>query len=386
MILQSLVLKNFRNHRSTALEFPAQFNAFIGDNGQGKTSILEAIAYLCLTKSFTAQNDITVVTLGEEEFHVAGEFRSDLGAPSSVEIRYRRAEGKKTLQMNRTPVDSFASFIGIHPAVVLASDHEQITLGLPSARRRFLDVLLSQARRSYLEDLVAYRRTLRNRNRILFDMRERRSVGTELLEPWDEQLSTIGARIIDRRLRFLTEFQPYVEDSYRQIAEGGEHPALRYAPSICVAEGAPREEIQDAFRSKLRDGLYRDTALGRTGAGPHLDELVFLLNDLEVRQYASRGQHKTFLVALKVAEFVYLRERLQETPIVLFDDVIVELDDRRSKALIDTVCSLGQAFVTATDGRFLEKLPARVEMKEFEIVNGGIKARTVEPEADRERA
>ena len=147
MILQSLVLKNFRNHRSTALEFPAQFNAFIGDNGQGKTSILEAIAYLCLTKSFTAQNDITVVTLGEEEFRVAGEFRSDLGAPSSVEIRYRRAEGKKTLQMNRTPVDSFASFIGIHPAVVLASDHEQITLGLPSARRRFLDVLLSQARR-----------------------------------------------------------------------------------------------------------------------------------------------------------------------------------------------------------------------------------------------
>ena len=397
MVLKSLVLNNFRNHRSTSLTFSDRFNAFIGGNGQGKTSILEAISYLCLTKSF-AGSDATVVTRDENEFRVQGKFRSDFGpsgkcTESTVELLYRKSDGKKVLQVNQATVDSFSAFIGSYPAVILASDYEQITLGPPSARRRFLDMLLSQASRMYLEDLMAYRRVQRNRNRILLDMRNRASGRSEpsssemsLLEPWDEQLSFLGSRIMEKRMTVLSELQPYIENAYREIAGVSEHPEVHYEPSIPISAegGLSRSDLEGLLREALKDNIRNDILLGRTGIGPHLDELLFVLDGLEVRRYASRGQHKTFLVALKIAEFFYLKEKLQETPLLLFDDVIVELDEERAKSLVSMLGRLGQTFVSATDGRFLQYLPAG-DFREFEVISGTVEAHTIEPAAHWER-
>ncbi|MGB9772787.1 MAG: DNA replication/repair protein RecF [Bacteroidota bacterium] len=396
MILQSLVINNFRNHRSTSLTFSDRFNAFIGGNGQGKTSVLEAISYLCLTKSFTAQNDVTVVMRHENQFRVQGKFRSDFGpsgkrTESTVELQYRKSDGKKILQVNQASVDSFSAFIGSYPAVILASDYEQITLGPPSARRRFLDMLLSQASRMYLEDLMAYRRVQRNRNRVLLDMRNRASGRSELsssemslLEPWDEQLSFLGSRIMEKRMNVLSELQPYIENAYREIAGVAEHPEVHYVPPIPIPQGANRSDLETLLREALKDNIRSDIMLGRTGIGPHLDELLFVLDGLEVRRYASRGQHKTFLVALKIAEFSYLKEKLQETPLLLFDDVIVELDEERAKSLVSILGRLGQTFVSATDGRFLQYLPA-ADFREFEVINGTVEAHAIEPAAHWER-
>ena len=350
MKIRELHVQRFRNHRQTDAVFGGGINAVLGDNGEGKTNLLEAISYLCLTKSFFGSTDGTVLQVGETRFDLAGELEADSGIRYHVSVAYDRADGNKNFYINKSPVEKFAEVVGQFPIVVLSPESGSITTGSPADRRRFLDFVISQASKLYLEDLLEYRRVLRQRNRVLFDGRAARTDCSDLLEPWDQELIDRGVRITQRRRKFLGEFQPFVHEAYNTIAGQVEEPTIDYCPSVSHAGGASEEEVRALFAQALRRKVPEERRLGLTLVGPHRDELDLAINGLGVRSHASQGQHKTFLIALKIAEFLYLQKTRNEQPILLLDDMFTELDSHRSERLLMMTQTVGQAFVTATNG------------------------------------
>lgn len=351
MKLQKAEIRNFRNHSASSLDFTDGINAVFGDNGEGKTNIVEAISYLCLTKSFYAINDAVVVRIGSEHFDVRGSFRADNGSEWSVAASYESASAKKTITVNKTPVETLSSVVGQFPAVILSPEQNGITFGAPTERRKFLDLAISQASKLYLDEVLEYRRILRQRNKILLDAKLTRKDSTDLLEPWDESLVRTGTSIMIRRAKFVEDFRPLVVEKFSFVAGETELPGIRYMPSFETSFVSSRGTIEEQFTEELKNHADEERRTGTTAVGPHRDELEFCIDDLSLRKFASQGQHKTFLVALKLAEFFYLKEHRNETPLLLLDDVFSELDEHRSRRLLDLAGSVGQVFVTATDDR-----------------------------------
>jgi DNA replication and repair protein RecF len=373
MILAEIHLRNFRNHAQTSVDFGTGINALLGNNGQGKTNILEGISYLGLTKSFYASGDVNVLQLGRGEFSVEGTIRSDRGITHRIEIQYERTSGEKRVFVDGVQPETMASVIGKFPVVVLSPENSAITSGGPAERRRFLDIVLSQVSELYLADLLEYRKVLRQRNRILADAKVSGIDAEEILAPWTEALVVRGGGIIVRRARFIAEFAPYVLEAYRLLVNLGEQPDVQYST---VAEGpAERADIENALVAALRERRNEERKRGLTLVGPHRDDLVFSLNGIGVQEYASQGQHKSFLVALKVAEFHYLRDRAGEAPMLLLDDIFSELDEHRAGNILRLVTSLGQAIITATDERvFHGSIPWNSEHRRFLVESGTCRA------------
>jgi DNA replication and repair protein RecF len=350
MKLEVLRLRNFRNHVDTVLDCADGCNLLLGDNGQGKTNLLEAIAYLSLTKSVFSCSDSTVLSIGKDFFEVEGKFRSDSGMETEVRAAYSAEE--KRIMLNHDRVERFSDVIGRFPIVILFPEHHSITLGAPADRRRFIDFVLSQASKSYLLDLLEYRRVLKQRNRLLQDQRGSRSDYPPDLDAWDDELVRYGSRIVYTRLGFLESFQSYMERAYAELVEDVEAPSVAYVSTIrenlgTLEESGKKEVIEQFFREALFDVKPDESRVGMTLVGPHRDELAFAINGLDVRKYASQGQHKTFLIALKAAEFAYLKELRRERPIMLLDDVFGELDRTRAKCLVRFLETAGQTFITA---------------------------------------
>jgi DNA replication and repair protein RecF len=352
MVVTELRLKNFRNHVLTRLEFGEGVNALVGTNGQGKTNVLEALSYLSLTKSFFAANDATVLQIGKDSFEVDGTIRDTAGYSHEVHVEYSQADRQKVVQINRNRPETLASVVGKFPVVILSPDHGSISAGGPSERRKFMDILLSQTSRSYLEELLEFRRALRQRNRLLMEAKAgNMQVGTTL-EPWSISLAHHGAGVIERRVDFVLEFEPYVRRAYAALAESGEKPDVEYIPAVGVSEGMKASEIEKLLTQRMEDRRDEEHRRGLSLVGPHRDELRMMIEGKGVQEYASQGQHKTLLVALKVAEFWYMKDRSAETPTFLLDDVFSELDPRRSSKILSLVPEMGQTVVTTTDERF----------------------------------
>ncbi len=377
MRLRSVQLITFRNHRETTLDCSPYANVFLGENGAGKTNILEGISFLCLTKSFYAASDTTVLQQGAEAFEVVGAIESDGGMRYDVRVRYTAEERKKEIRINHQVPERISAVVGQFPVVVLSPENSSITFGGPGDRRRFLDLAIAQASRSYLEDLLEYRRILRQRNRILADQRDRPHAIDELLEPWNATLAARGARITQRRAAFVRELEPAVRDAFRRIAGERELPQLLFEPSFPLQEDADETAVERSFLEQLTKRSREERRMGTTLTGPHRDEIGMRINGLDLRGFASQGQHKTFLVALKLAEFEYLKERCRETPMLLLDDVLSELDEHRAVRLLKEAAQAGQTFITSTDRRpFVDSGSYRRFM-----VNAG-KARADETTAD----
>ncbi len=352
MRFKDLRLQNFRNHTRTTVECAEERNVFLGNNGEGKTNLLEAISYLCLTKSFYASTDATAVQIGQTTFAITGKAVSDIDVVYETTISYSSETKEKDITINKGVVDNKSSVIGMFPIVVLSPENGSLTSGAPADRRRFVDIVVSQSNKSYLEDLIEYRRILRQRNRILLDARLTQQPVDDILAPWNEALIACGTRISVRRAQFTREFAPYLAHVFAEITESVEQPSIAYSPGIGSAPELA-EETEERFRSELAKAQNEERKLGTTVVGPHKDEWTLEINGLPLKSYASQGQHKTFLVALKVAEFHYLHERRGETPVLLLDDVFSELDDARSGRVLALTEDLGQTFITATDaGRF----------------------------------
>ena len=356
MKLQRLVLETFRNHQQTAIDCSLGVNLFLGDNGAGKTNILEAISYVCLSKSFFAANDTIVMNVDGNGFAVTGRFLSDGNIVYEVKVTFDKQQSQKIIAVNKAKVDKASSLIGQFPVVILSPEQNSITIGSPSDRRRFVDFVVSQSSRTYLDCLIDYRRILKQRNKILSDMQLSHKENNAALGPWNENLVRMGAVLIKTRMEFIEDFQNLMIDAYATLAGNREQPRISYFPSFeCTADS--KEAIETTFHQVLHDRFQEERRFGYSLVGPHRDEFLFQINKLDVRSFASQGQHKTFLVALKLAEFYYLKRRCRETPILLLDDVLSEMDGNRSQRLLEATAGLGQVFITSTDERALNWVP-----------------------------
>jgi DNA replication and repair protein RecF len=375
MFLQNIRLKNFRNHCDSYLEFGEKANVILGENGEGKTNLLEAISYISLTKSFYASGDAVVVLIGSEIFEIEASILTDNKISNKVHIGYNEKTGEKVYNLNKKRMEPFSSIIGKFPLVFLSPDNSNITFGGPSERRKFLDLVISQSNLPYFEVLSEYRKVVRHRNKILSDLKISRSFSFELLEAWNEQLIKLGSKLINKRNEFINEFKDYIFASYQDLVNTEEVPSIEYAPSFELDVDISLESISEKFKSQLASQTNNEMRLGTTLVGPHRDEVIFKLNDLDLRSFASQGQHKTFLVALKIGEFFYLKERCKEKPLFLLDDVFAELDEQRSKHLLKLIESLSQTFITSTNYEIFNKtLTYDGQNKNFFVRAGKVEA------------
>ncbi len=372
MRLTSVRLVHFRNHSRTQFTPADRFNVLLGENGEGKTNILEAISYLCLTKSFFAGSDRIALQLGEEQFSVEGTLLSDNEIRHSVRVVYNSAENRKRVWINNVEPETFSEVMGRFPVVVLSPESYAITHGSPLERRKFLDLVLAQASRVYLEHLIEYRRCLKQRNKMLVDAKLHRKYPAEALEPWNVSLAEHGAHIIARRLMFLQEFQQYVADAFQKLTDQKEVPVMRYEGALAVEPGATAESIRAHFLAQLNARFVEEQQRATTMVGPHRDEVEFFINDRSLRTFASQGQHKTFLVALKVAEFYYLKDRCNETPILLLDDILSELDEQRIERVLNLTQQLGQTFITSTSEQFFAGYAWNEGARKFSVTRGTV--------------
>jgi DNA replication and repair protein RecF len=348
--LQQIVLETFRNHQKTLIDCSPGVNLFLGENGEGKTNILEGISYLCITKSFYAANDTVVMNVDGSGFVITGNFLSDSNICYEVRVIFDKTQNQKSVTVNKLKIDKASSLIGRFPVVILSPEQSSITTGSPSDRRRFIDFVISQSSRSYLESLIDYRRILKQRNKILSDILVSHKENEAVIEPWNESLFHVGAALMKKRIEFMDAFQNKVTDSYTTLTGTKEQPEIFYLPSFECIKG---EEIEKTFYKSLKECYQEERRAGYSLIGPHRDEFIFRINKLNARSFASQGQHKTFLIALKLSEFFFLKEQCNETPIFLLDDVLSELDGFRSQRLLETIAGLGQVFITSTDERSL---------------------------------
>jgi DNA replication and repair protein RecF len=373
MRLTTLHLQHFRNHLDSSFDFGDGTNILLGDNGQGKTNVLEAISYLCLTKSFFAGNDALVVTFDHALFEVEGTFVSDRTGEQRVRVAYGRELDEKRYLLNQHAAETFSSVIGRFPVVICSPEHGPVTSAGPAERRKFVDLVISQSNAAYFQSLLEYRRVLKQRNKILLDAKLAGRGASGELEPWDEQLATHGSYLIVRRKRFVEEFQPVIASAYRRIAGADEVPTIAYRPLARLVECTSEEEIRALLLEELREKASEEARYGLTLTGPHRDEFAMKLNGLDLRKYASQGQHKTFLIALKIGEFFYLQERCGETPILLLDDIFSELDEHRAAELLEFVETLSQTFITSTSAQlFSDRLGVDIRNRMFAIRNGAV--------------
>jgi DNA replication and repair protein RecF len=343
MFLSSISLRKIRKHTDTKIEFANKLNYIVGGNGVGKTTILESIHYLCTTKSCVTASDSEAVRIGENGFSVRGNL---IGlTEDNVQINYSDAENKKVYMLNNKQVARFSEIIGRFPVVLLSPADHSITQGYPAERRRFVDSVISQSSRTYLNLLIEYNRTLKQRSILLNRLREINSRDISELEAWNKKLVNSGVEIIKHRKDFVKEFESYIIDSYQKILPNKEEPKFQYY----YLDGKQPEDLEASFKQLLSQRMDDEIRRGTNLIGPHRDDFIFDINGISLKSYGSQGQHKTFQTVLRFAEFFYLKDKIGNAPLFLLDDVFGELDVERVAAISNYLSTVGQAIITLTD-------------------------------------
>jgi DNA replication and repair protein RecF len=347
MTLDQLQLLFFKNYDEATLAFCPGINCFIGDNGSGKTNLLDAIYYLALTKSAFASADAQSIKQGADFFVVKGKFtNAQADQPETIQVSLRVGQ-KKIITHNKQPYDRLADHIGRYPAVLISPYDTDLIRQGSEERRRYFDSLQSQLDHEFLELLLQYNGLLRQRNATLKQGTGSHGFDTLYLQALDDQLAPLGESLSALRASFLTQFVPVFQRHYAQLADGREEVLLEYKSQL------PGQN----FRHLLLANERRDLALQRSTTGPHRDDFVFLMDGLPVKSYASQGQQKSFAIALKLAQFELLVARPQPAglpaakPLLLLDDIFDRLDDKRIARLLELVAdqTFGQVFLTDTN-------------------------------------
>lgn len=346
MTLDQLHLLFFKNYDEANLTFSSGINCFIGDNGSGKTNLLDAIHYLALTKSAFTSLDAQSIKQGTDFFVVKGRFSAPaLERPETIQVSLRVGQ-KKIITRDKQPYERMADHIGRYPAVLISPYDTDLIRQGGEERRRYFDSLQSQLDHEFLELLIQYNGLLRQRNATL-----KQGVGSHgfdalYLQALDDQLAPLGEGLSVRRAEFLTQFIPVFQRHYAQLADSREQVLLEYKSQL------PGQN----FRHLLLANERRDQALQRSTVGPHRDDFVFLMDEMPVKSYASQGQQKSFAIALKLAQFELLATQatagsLPAKPLLLLDDIFDRLDDKRIARLLELVAdhTFGQVFLTDTN-------------------------------------
>lgn len=361
-----LELENFRNYSSLQLSFSPGVNVFFGNNGQGKTNIIEAIYMCACARSHRTAKDEELIKHGENYYYISLDYTEKNDIDEQVGMKYQilpsvtnnSKQKQRTLYRDNLALDRVMDFVGIFNAVIFAPEDLQIVKGGPGERRRFMDLLLSQVKPVYFQALQEFGKILRQRNALLKTYKEKgrklSSLETAQLDIWDDVYAAKAAFIILERLQLVEKLSAISCQIHQNISDGLERSEIRYKTVSGIDESLDQEAIQEVILRKLNANREQDIFRGYTSLGPHRDDLDISLNDLPLKIYGSQGQQRTFVLALKMAELKVIEEITRQAPVLLLDDIMSELDGKRRKQLVTSLENI-QIFITCTDPDQLDK-------------------------------
>ena len=359
MFIKNLKLFNFKNHSEKSFDFSPEINCFVGNNGAGKTNILDALHYLSMAKSFLGNLDAQNI-LHESDFfaieaEIQGEEKNDI-----IKVQLPK-EGKKIIKKNDKTYERIADHIGFLPSVMISPYDANLISDGSESRRKFLDAMISQTDSDYLFALIQYQKTLQQRNALLKYFAKNRTFDLDSLEIYNEPLNKFGTQIFEKRQRFVASILPTIQHFYEIISKGNEKVTVIYESNL----------NEQNFEEILSENLEKDRVLTYTSRGIHKDDLRFEMNGNLIKKFGSQGQQKSFLIALKLAQIIRIKDITNKNPILLLDDIFDKLDDNRVSQLIELVNqqNFGQIFITDTHRERTESVVKRIneESKIFEI-------------------
>lgn len=360
MIIKSIELQNFRNYEDLNISFDEGTNIFYGDNAQGKTNILEAAYLSGTTKSHKCSKDKEMIRFGEQESHIRTVVvKKDKEYQIDMHLKNNRSKG---IAINKVPIQKASELFGILNMVFFSPEDLNIIKNGPAERRRFLDSELCQLDKIYLSDLTTYNKILNQRNKLLKDMVYRPDL-KDTLPVWDMQLVETGRKIIRRRKQFVDELNEIVHDIHYRISGEKENLLLQYEPSI--------EDI--FFEDELSRVKERDMRQCMTSVGPHRDDLLFSIGEVDIRKFGSQGQQRTSALSLKLSEIELVKRSIHDTPVLLLDDVLSELDSNRQNYLLNSIHDT-QTLITCTGLDEFVKNRFQIN-KIFKVVQGTVEER-----------
>lgn len=359
MVIKSLELSNFRNYDFLNMEFDKGTNILFGDNAQGKTNILEAIFLCATTKSHKGSKDRDIVNFNAEEAHIRAYLEKN-----EDEIRidmHLRKSKTKGIAIDGTRIKKAAELLGLMNVVFFSPEDLSIIKNGPAERRRFVDMELCQLDPLYLYNLNNYNKIVNQRNKLLKDLYLNPSV-RDTLNIWDMQLVMFGSKVIERRIAFVEQLNEIIGDIHRKLSGGKEDLRIVYEPDVEEAD----------FEQKLLAAQDRDIRMKMTTVGPHRDDFSFMVGDIDIRKFGSQGQQRTAALSLKLSEIELVKKMTKDTPVLLLDDVLSELDSNRQNYLLDSIGDI-QTIITCTG--LDEFVNDRFEInKVFHVVNGTVNA------------
>lgn len=357
MYIKSLDLKNFRNYRSLSLELDKGTNILYGDNAQGKTNVLEAIYMAGTTKSHKGSKDREMIHFDEEDSHIRMKVHKDV-MDYQIDMHLKKNKSKG-IAINGLPIKRARELFGVVNLVFFSPQDLNIIKDGPGERRKFVDFELCQLDGIYLNDLTNYNKCLNQRNKLLKDLYYQPSLKATL-DIWDEQLITYGSRIIHRRIQFIHDLNQIIYTIHKNLTGQKEELLLTYEPNV--------EEIH--YREQLSKNRENDCKMKTTSVGPHRDDICVMVNGIDIRKYGSQGQQRTAALSLKLSEIQLVKQIMKDTPVLLLDDVLSELDSSRQNYLLSSIKDI-QTIITCTGlDDFVEK---QFEVnKVFQVIAGGI--------------
>ncbi|MDB5030610.1 DNA replication/repair protein RecF [Mucilaginibacter sp.] len=366
MYLKQLSVINFKNYEEAGLTFSEGVNAFLGNNGAGKTNLLDAIHYLSLCKSYFNPIDSQQIKQGTDFFIITGTFSKN-DKQEAVACSVKRNQ-KKQFKRNKKDYQRLADHIGLLPLVMVSPYDISIIIEGSEERRKFIDNVISQTDNLYLDELIIYNKVLANRNALLKMIADTGRYDPGLLEILDEQLITSGSRIFEKRKAFMEAFTTIFNKHYQFLSDDAEQVELIYESQL----------LNENFAALLKKNIERDRALERTTAGIHKDDLQFAIHGMPMKKFGSQGQQKSFLIALKLAQYSFLNQQKGFKPLLLLDDIFDKLDDQRVTKLMQMVSNhdFGQVFITDTSDARVKNIFTHmgVPIKLFKVKAGEIDA------------
>jgi DNA replication and repair protein RecF len=364
MHLKKLTLTNFKNYELNELEFSPKINCFVGNNGVGKTNILDAIHYLSLTKSFFNSIDSISVRHGEDYFIIQGTFVRD-NEEDQIYCAFQKQK-QKLLKRNGKEYHRLSDHVGRYPVVMISpADSALITEGSED-RRKFMNKIISQYNAEYLDSILRYGKALQQRNKLLKDQNSSGKADSEILSIWDAQLVKYGNYVYNEREILINELIPVFQEYYSLISSGREKIKLKYRSDLSEGD----------FTEALQNSITKDRYLEYTTVGIHKDDLLLEMDDYSVKSLGSQGQQKSYLVALKLAKFDYIKRKAGFSPVLLLDDIFDKFDADRVEQIIRLVGNqrFGQIFITDTHQNRLQDILSshKTDYKLFRIAGNGI--------------
>lgn len=334
MVIKSIELADYRNYEALSLTFDRGVNILYGDNAQGKTNVLEAVYLAATTKSHRGSKDKEIIRFEKEEAHIRTRLEKD-GVETRVDMHLRRA-GTKGIAIDGQKLKKAAQLLGLCNVVFFSPEDLAIIKNGPSERRRFVDMELCQLDNMYLHNLNNYNKIVNQRNRLLKDMYLSPGL-KETLSVWDMQLTAYGGKLIERRKLFVDQLNDIIKGIHKLLSGNREELKLRYEP----------DTLPEDFEKKLAMCMDRDMKMKMTSAGPHRDDFTFLINGMDARKFGSQGQQRTAALSLKLAEIELVKKITGDTPVLLLDDVLSELDSARQQLLLNSINNI-QTIITCT--------------------------------------